>query len=240
MHKDNFDKGIDIGITENPLGFIYGKDVFGPTVENRWLDDIRSSLLDPKCEGPDIVYSIAMDVGKTVHKALLQKQHLLFGVVAYAKGSLGMEPIRSQGHIHKVSPFSQWSTPEVYEIWNGEAVIYMQESATDEPGRCYAVYAQPGDVVVVPPYWVHATISTNADESLVFGAWCDREYGFEYAEIRRHKGIAWYPVFEGDGLKWIRNTNYHFSELVRKAPREYHDLGIGKGKSIYNPLAELI
>jgi glucose-6-phosphate isomerase, archaeal len=29
----------------------------------------------------------------------------------------------------------------------------------------------------------------------VFGAWCDREYGFEYAEIRRHKGIAWYPVF---------------------------------------------
>ena len=30
MHKDNFDKGIDIGITENPLGFIYGKDVFGP------------------------------------------------------------------------------------------------------------------------------------------------------------------------------------------------------------------
>ena len=96
-----------------------------------------------------------------------------------------------------------------------------------------AVYAQPGDVVVVPPYWVHATISTNADESLVFGAWCDREYGFEYAEIRRHKGIAWYPVFEGDGLKWIRNTNYHFSELVRKAPREYHDLGIGKGKSIY-------
>lgn len=78
MHKDNFDKGIDIGITENPLGFIYGKDVFGPTVENRRLDDIRSSLLDPKCEGPDIVYSIAMDVGKTVHKALLQKQHLLF------------------------------------------------------------------------------------------------------------------------------------------------------------------
>lgn len=45
--------------------------------------------------------------------------------------------------------------------------------------------------------------------------------------------------FEGDGLKWIRNTNYHFSELVRKAPREYHDLGIGKGKSIYKILKML-
>ena len=55
----------------------------------------------------------------------------------------------------------------------------------------------------------------------------------EYAEIRRHRGIAWYPIFEDDGLKWIRNTNYHLSELVRKTPREYHDLGIEKGKSIY-------
>lgn len=30
-----------------------------------------------------------------------------------------------------------------------------------------------------------------------------------------------------------------FSELVRKAPREYHDLGIGKGKSIYKILKML-
>ena len=54
-------------------------------------------------------------------------------------------------------------------------------------------------MVVVPPYWVHATISTNADESLVFGAWCDREYGFEYAEIRRHKvlhGILFLRVMD--------------------------------------------
>lgn len=39
----------------------------------------------------------------------------------------------ARGHIHKVSPFSNWSTPEVYEIWSGEAIIYMQEYAGDSP-----------------------------------------------------------------------------------------------------------
>ena len=218
---------------ENPLGFVYGEGVFGPQPENRRLDDIRPSLFDPGCRGPETVYSIAMDVGKTEHRALLHKLHLLFGVVAYAKGRLGDEPVRSQGHIHRVSPFSGWSTPEIYEIWRGKAVIYMQESAADRPGRCYAVYAGPGEVVVVPPGWVHATVNANPGESLVFGAWCDRDYGFEYDAIRRRRGIAWYPVFESGRLKWIRNKNYGFSELIKKYPGKYPGLSIAGDKPIY-------
>ena len=143
-----FNPGFDIVPTTNPMGFVYGKDVFGPQVENRFLSDIRASLADPDCDGPEIVYSIAMDVGKQEHKELLHKMHLLYGVVTYAAGRLGNEPIRSQGHIHWVSRFSGWSTPEVYEIWSGEAIIYMQEYAEDNPGRCYAVYAKAGDVVL--------------------------------------------------------------------------------------------
>ena len=65
-----------------------------------------------------------MDVGKEEHRALLNKLHLLFGVVTYSAGKLGQEPVRSQGHIHKISPYSGWSTPEIYEIWSGEAIIY--------------------------------------------------------------------------------------------------------------------
>ena len=100
MCKLFFDPGLDIKPTENPMGFIYGPGVFGPQVENRKLKDISRSLMDPNCEGPDIVYSIAMDVGKDVHKELLNSMHLLYGVVTYAAGKLGVEPIRSQGHIY--------------------------------------------------------------------------------------------------------------------------------------------
>ena len=182
--NDPFDPGFDITTTRKPFGFLYGRETFGPDVEIRRLDDIRKSLLDPHCDGPEEVYAIAMDVGKNEHKKILIEMHLLYGAVTYAAGKLGSEPVRSQGHIHKQSEYANgWSTPEVYEIWKGNAIIYMQESAEDDPGRCFAVYAKPGDIVIVPPGWPHATISADTEKPLTFGAWCDRDFGFDYDDL---------------------------------------------------------
>jgi glucose-6-phosphate isomerase len=229
-----FDPGIAVVPHPSGVGFVYGEDVFGPEPENRRLDDIRKSLLDPACTGPEIVYSIAMDVGRKKDRERLRSLHLLFGVVTYAAGKLGREPVRSQGHIHRASPRNGRSTPEVYEIWAGKAVIYLQEYAEDLPGRCFAVEAHPGDVVIVPPDWVHATISADPEQPLTFGAWCDRDYGFEYDGVRRHRGIAWFPVYNGQNeLEWIANPHYQPSELICKQPGDYAALGIRKGLSIY-------
>ena len=228
-----FYPGFDILPTSDPMGFSYGEGVFGPKVENRSLDAIRGSLRNPNCPGPEIVYAIAMDTGKREHLPLLEKMHLLYGAVTYAAGTLGDEPVRSQGHIHAVSPLSGWSTPEVYEIWSGRAIIYMQEYAEDNPGRCFAVYAQPGDVVIVPPYWAHATISADPASPLTFGAWCDRAYGFDYRGVRAHKGLAWFPVVKAGRLEWRPNPAYVPSELVCKAPGDYTALGIRRGEAIY-------
>ncbi len=221
------------------MGFEYGPEVFGPEVENRTLDSIRKSLRDQQCAGPDPVYSIAMDVGKKEHLHQLKQLHLLYGAVTYAAGRLGNEPVRSQGHIHKVSPLSGWSTPEVYEIWSGKAIIYMQETAEDKPGRCFAVIAGPGNVVIVPPYWAHATISADPEQPLTFGAWCDREYGFEYDGVRVHKGLAWFPVISSLGeIEWEKNPNYQECELIVKIPEIYAHLGISQEKPIYTQFEE--
>lgn len=235
MKRFEFDPGFDIAPLEKALGFVYGKGVFGPKVENRKLDAIRKSLSDPDCDGPDIVYAIAMDVGKEEHRDILEKTHLLYGAVAYAQGRLGNEPVRSQGHIHAISSFSAQSTPEVYEIWSGKAIIYMQEYAEDNPGRCFAVYAKPGDVVIVPPYWAHATVSASGpeDEPMTFGAWCVRDYGFDYKGVRAHNGIAWFPFVENGEIVWRRNEAYLQSELICKSPDEHPELGIIKGEPIY-------
>ncbi|NJL73068.1 MAG: hypothetical protein HC888_16720 [Candidatus Competibacteraceae bacterium] len=92
--------------------------------------------------------------------------------------------------------------PEVYEIWRGQAVILMQEQCEAQKlatGRCFAVHAGPGQVVIVPPGWAHATISADPEQPLVFGAWCDRAYGFEYEGVRAHGGLAYFPVLASDG-----------------------------------------
>jgi glucose-6-phosphate isomerase, archaeal len=134
-----------------------------------------------------------MDVARRSDHEALQSRMLLFGVVAYARGRLGEEPVRSQGHVHCVSSHSGWSPPELYEIWSGRAVILMQEHPADNPGRVYAVEAGTGEKVLVPPGWAHATISADRHRPL-FGALCDREFGFEYEQLRKRRGLAWYPL----------------------------------------------
>ena len=233
----NFNPGFPIEPTADPLGFRLGKGTFDRGVERRTLDSIRSSLRDPNCAGPEVVYAIMMDMGRREHIEALKERMLLYGAVAYAAGRLGDEPIRSQGHIHKMSR-SGWSTPEVYEIWDGAAVIYMQELPGDDPGRCFAVHAGPGGVVVVPPGWTHATVSADSARPLAFGAWCVRDYGFEYADVRAHGGIAWFPLLDESGaLQWAPNPAYRTSELIRKRPEPYPQLGICLGVPIYEQFA---
>ncbi len=229
-----FNPGFDIRTTCTPLGFRYGETTFGPPPELRSLAQIRATLRDPNCNGPDPVYAIAMDVGKNGHLEELRRRMLLFGAVTYASGRLGSEVVRSQGHVHRVSSHSGWAPPEIYEIWAGEVFVYMQEFPGDNPGRCYAIHARPGDIVVVPPGWSHSTMSADPAQSVTFGALCDREYGFVYDEVRKRKGLAWYAMAGDNGrVRWERNVNYAPSELVVRPPGDYSALGIRRGTPLY-------
>jgi glucose-6-phosphate isomerase len=233
-----FDPGLDVRMRPDSLGFDYGEGVFGPEPEMRRLDDIRRSLRDPQCTGPDPVYGIAMDVGKTGDAAELRRRFLLFGVVAYASGRLGEEPVRSQGHVHAVAPHCGWSTPELFEIWEGRAVIYAQEFAgaepdRDNPGRCVAVEAGPGDQVVVPPNWAHCVVNASADQRMVFGALCERQYGFVYDGVRAHGGLAWFPLLHEGPIEWQANPRYSASTLDLRGPRAYPELGLDRNVPMY-------
>lgn len=229
-----FDPGIGVTPLMQPLGFSYEPGTFGPQPELRSLDSIRPSLRDPNCVGPDPVYAIAMDIGRNDHRSQLQKSMLLFGAVTYAAGKLGTEPVRSQGHTHRVSSHSGWSPPEVYEIWSGTACVYMQEYAADDPGRCFAITAGPGSLIVVPPGWAHATVSADPSMPMTFGALCDREYGFEYAEVRKRRGLAWYPLLTPSGeIRWEPNPMYKTSRLEARGPSDYSRLGLKSGIPLY-------
>ena len=229
-----FDPGLNIHVNARTLGFSFGPGIFAPPVEYRMLDAIRPSLRDPDCTGPDPVYAIAMDVGKSEHREELKKRMLLYGLVSYAAGRLGKEPVRSQGHVHCVAAHSGWSPPEIYEIWAGRTVVYMQEFAADDPGRCFAVTARPGDIVVVPPGWAHGALSASQESPLTLAAWCDRDYGFQYDKVRARRGFAWYALLNNRGqLEWQRNPRYASRELIIGPPDSYQKLSLQKGVPIY-------
>jgi len=230
----SFETGLDVRWNELARTFDYGCGVFGPKPEYRRLDAIRTSLRDPDCEGPDPVYSIVMDVGREEHLDELRKRMLLFGVVAYAAGRLGLEPVRSQGHVHAISAHSGWSAPELFEIWEGRAIVYAQQYADDTPGICVAVEAGPGDHVVVPPGWAHCVINADPNSSMIFAACCDREYGFVYDKVRSHGGLAWFPVLDKQSkINWQPNPRYKRSVLSQHAARAYPELNLIGSMPIY-------
>ncbi len=234
-----FDPGLALEISTKSLSFEYGDDVFGPEPEMRRLDAIRPSLRDPLCKGPDPVYGIAMDIGRKRDRALLEQRMLLFGAVIYAQGALGEEPVRSQGHIHAIAPHSGWSPPEIFEIWGGTAIVYAQQRAEDDPGRCVAVTAHAGDQVVVPPGWAHCVINADRNRRMSFGAWCDRQYGFDYMGVRAHRGLAWFPIFNASNeIEWMPNESYSPSVIELHQARPYPELGLDATRSLYGQFIE--
>lgn len=233
-----FDPGFSVHLCAEDLSFFYGEGVFGPEPERRRLEQIRGSLLDPQCSGPDPVYGISMDIGKQKDREEFKRRWLLFGAVAYAAGFLGREPVRSQGHRHAVAPHSGWSPPELFEVWQGEAIVFMQEFDHPDSGRCYAVLARPGEHVIVPPGWPHFVANGDPGQPMVFGALCDRQYGFIYDGVRARKGLAWYPVAADGGMCWLANPNYGPSTLHVGRPGCSRVFGVEAGMSIYRKFEE--
>ena len=225
--------GMNLSADLNNLEFIYGDGMCGPITEKRKLDDIRTSLSDPNVDGPDIVYAVAMDVARKEHMQDLIDRNLLYGAMIFEKGIVGEEPVRSQGHIHAISPSCNASTCEVYEIWAGEAYIYMQESAEDDPGRCFAVHAKTGDVVIVPPGWAHCTINADPSTAMLFGAWCVRDYGFDYKGVRAHKGVAFFPKVKDQAITFVHNPQYKEATLEILEARAYPEFHLQQGVPIY-------
>jgi glucose-6-phosphate isomerase, archaeal len=232
-----FDPGLDIRFRRDALDFGYGPGVFGPHPERRSLDSIRESRQDRNSAGPDPVYAIAMDVGRVEDREEMRERMLLFGIVMYAHGRLGAGPVRSQGHVHAIAPHCGWSTPELFEIWEGRAIVYGQENSGDDPGRCVAVVANPGERVVMPPRWAHFVANADPDRALIFGAWCDRQYGFEYGPMRAHHGLAWYPrMSEAGEISWKPNPAYSSSMLQVRKARDYPELALSWEAPIYRLL----
>jgi glucose-6-phosphate isomerase len=179
-----------------------------------------------------------MDVGRREHEEELRQRNLLFGIVVYPAGKLGQEPGRSQGHVHAVSSHSGWSAPELFEIWEGHAIIYAQQHAQQDPGVCIAIEAGPGDQVVVPPGWAHCVINADPNERMIFAACCDREYGFVYDEIRSRGGLAWFPSLgDQNQISWEPNPRYHRASLMEHKARSYRELDLVDSISIYQQFA---
>ena len=69
---------------------------------------------------------------------------------------------------------------------------------------------------------------------MCFGAWCVRDYAFDYTDLKKQQGFAFVPIFDHrNNLVWKKNDHSNSAEWLIKKPREYHEFGLKKRIPIY-------
>ena len=233
-----FDPKLGVHSHADDLTFSYDEGVFGPQPEFRRLDDIRRSLRDPSCDGPDPVYSIVMDVGRREHATNSRGAcfYLALSFMPQAnweKNQSAARVIFMPSHLIVDGPLRNYS-----RYGKAARLSTRRRAPNDDPGRCFAVTAGPGDKVVVPPGWAHAVINADPKTRMTFGAWCDRQYGFVYDAIRAHHGLAWFPD-PGRSAEDSLGAESFLSarDLSIRGPRAYPELGLDPSTPIYEQFA---
>lgn len=219
--------GFPVSLDARTLTLAFGEGITTAPATVRRLDEVRALLRDPHAEGPEHLYTIYMDVRVPGRAEHLRRLGLGYGAVVYNHGSLGGEALRSQGHVHSAPEATGVAYSEIYEFWHGRGLVYMQDSATAEVGDVIVVEAGPGDKVVIPPGWAHATVNLG-DGPMVFGAVYALEARLLYEPLRALQGTAHYVLADGT---LERNPRYRrVPEARRQAPHEVPGHGVARGR----------
>lgn len=218
--------GFAVQLNPRELSLRFGPEIVTAPERIRRLADVRPVLRDPDASGPDHLYSIYMDIQVPGVAESLRAHGLGYGAVVYNHGSLGEEALRSQGHVHSLSP-SGAGYSELYEFWHGKGLVYLQDSATPEVTDAIVVGAGPGDKVAVPPGWAHATMNVG-DVPLVFGAVYALDARLLYEPLRSLRGMAHYVLADGS---LERNPRYRRVPPARRcAPHRLPGQGVERGR----------
>jgi glucose-6-phosphate isomerase len=206
--------GFPVWLDGSRLTLAFGQGITTAQPCVRRLDEVRRLLQDPRADGPDHLYTIYMDIRVPGRTEALRARGLGYGAVVYNHGALGREALRSQGHVHSISPATGVAYSELYEFWHGRGLVYMQDTASAEVRDVVVVEAGPGDKVAIPPGWAHTTVNVG-DGPMVFGAVYALDAELLYEPLRALQGTAHY-VLTGGQLE--ANPRYRTVPAARRTP----------------------
>ena len=158
----------------------------------RFLNDMKKVLYDQEwaknAHNFELYY---MDRG------LEKKDELRYDITTIPSRMLGKEFVKTKGHDH-IGKYG-----EAYMVLEGEAIYLMQKYDKLEIQDVYAVKAQKGDVVAIPPYYGHISINPS-NKTLKMANWVSEECKSCYHLFQKKQGACYYYTKSG----WIKNKKY--------------------------------
>jgi glucose-6-phosphate isomerase, archaeal len=144
--------------------------------------------------------------------------HLTFSPVLLPPGKVGREFIKTNGHYHPPIPGSSYTYPEIYTQLYGKLFLFLQRrnpSAPETPEDCVLLEMRPGVTITIPPGYAHVLINASDDLALMAGLY-NVTFGPDYAEVERHRGLAYYILHGNDGIIVEPNPKYVDAPPLRR------------------------
>ncbi|EHI99115.1 glucose-6-phosphate isomerase [Clostridium sp. DL-VIII] len=201
---------------------------------------MKNLLKNPDVLNEEVFYNFYEGVMMKQDVDLFAKHKLRYDLIVVRPGNMGDEFKKTSGHYHCQVPDQGISYPEIYEVMQGNAVFVLQKS--NENGdivEAYAVKANSGDKLLIPPDYGHVTINVG-NEPLVFADLVSTECSNMYGPIGENHGMSYYITENGNlGFKAVVNPNYgNVADVKITNISENPSLGISMDKPIYDQFVE--
>lgn len=172
--------------------------------EVRRASDLRPVLAYPDKLLSDFdAYYMFRDIYECVkHREKILNAKLRYDFTIIPPAEIGGENVKTYGHYHPKNS-SGLSYPEVYQVLDGRAIFVIQRREGERVVDCFAIEAEKGDLVIVPPNCGHVTINPTR-RVLLTSNWVCREFASIYEPYTNLKGACYYYI----NGKWLKNANY--------------------------------
>jgi glucose-6-phosphate isomerase len=151
----------------------------------------------------------------TESSVLARKYDVNLNLTLLRNGFIGDEYIRTNGHYHALVSGTQDTYPEIYQVLRG-SIMYMLQHKN---GRIFkAVEMKGGDVIVVPPNYMHAFANIGDAPALMIDANAGESMRLphDYKSVSDKKGFT-YRLMRGGVFE--KNDNYtEFPSVKREQP----------------------
>ena len=186
----------------------------------RKADALKNVLRSPEAVPADtdvyhLYYPEALPI---TAREKLDRYHLTYSFVLVPPVVVGEEFAKTSGHYHPCIPGTKYSYPEVYTQLYGRLYLFLQKRNPENPRTpldCALIDMRPGVTVTVPPEYAHVLINTTGETTLMAGLY-SAAFKPDYTEVHQQRGLAYYLLQNGDGVKIEANPHYDGAPPLRQ------------------------
>jgi glucose-6-phosphate isomerase len=181
---------------------IFGKSIKKPELEIKSYKKYKAFFKNPRLDKNKKMYYIYRNSCLKKDLSVFKRNGLRYDITAIFPGSIGEEPVRTIGHVHK-SLAKIGQPAEIYQVIYGTALFILHDTKTNTIHR---IERRAGQKIVIPGNCAHITANRSDKKPLIIAnIFVNKKNVSDYGFFKKTNGPAWYPIRKGFIIVFKKN-----------------------------------